>query len=319
MKGANLRTKIQITFEEAVFGCSKEIELNVKETCKTCQGTGKVIKEKCTDCHGRGYISMKKRYSVDIPAGINNGQAIRMPGLGEPGSNGGPRGDVLVEIIVGQPQNQLPQVQQSQVQQPQPQQSQIQQPQPTFMQKMEAKADKVQEFLRNGSPQGNSGIKGDGVSLQDEDGFGSVCSVCGQPMIGFGRFGGYCVSCKSWNYDRAAYQEKLTAYGAAAESLFVLAAYPNTHCRCRGEDYTGVLFVMPSAMILKAQNGKRLQIPYADISAVSATKGVNQQLVILVRGDDTQPLSYNIDLKGCSYDGANGEDFLRIRQLIQDR
>lgn len=44
---------------------------------------------------------MKKRYAVDIPAGIDNGQSTRMPGLGEPGVNGGPRGDVLVEVIVG--------------------------------------------------------------------------------------------------------------------------------------------------------------------------------------------------------------------------
>ena len=143
MKGANLRTSVRITFEEAVFGCKKEIELTVKETCKTCngsgakpgtspetcskcggkgqvvftqqsffgtvrnvqacpdcQGTGKVIKEKCADCRGTGYIPMKKRYSVDIPAGIDNGQSTRMPGLGEPGTNGGPRGDVLVEVIV---------------------------------------------------------------------------------------------------------------------------------------------------------------------------------------------------------------------------
>lgn len=144
MKGANLRTSVRISFEEAVFGCKKEIELNVKETCKTCngsgakpgtspetcskcggkgqvvftqqsffgtvrnvqtcpdcQGTGKVIREKCPDCHGTGYIPMKKRYSVDIPAGIDNGQSTRMPGLGEPGVNGGPRGDVLIEVIVG--------------------------------------------------------------------------------------------------------------------------------------------------------------------------------------------------------------------------
>ena len=144
MKGANLRTSVRITFEEAVFGCKKEIELTVKETCKTCkgtgakpgtspetctkcggkgqvvftqqsffgtvrnvqacpecQGTGKVIKEKCSDCRGTGYIPMRKRYSVDIPAGIDNGQSTRMPGLGEPGINGGPRGDVLVEVIVG--------------------------------------------------------------------------------------------------------------------------------------------------------------------------------------------------------------------------
>ena len=118
MKGANLRTSVRITFEEAVFGCKKEIELNVKETCKTCsgsgakpgtspetcpdcQGSGKIIKERCVDCRGTGYIAMKKRYSVDIPAGIDNGQSTRMPGLGEPGINGGPRGDVLIEVIVG--------------------------------------------------------------------------------------------------------------------------------------------------------------------------------------------------------------------------
>jgi len=144
MKGANLRTSVRISFEEAVFGCKKEIELNVKEICKTCngsgakpgtspetcskcggkgqvvftsqslfgtvrnvqtcpdcQGSGKVIKEKCADCRGTGYITMKKRYSVDIPAGIDNGQSTRMPGLGEPGINGGSRGDVLIEVIVG--------------------------------------------------------------------------------------------------------------------------------------------------------------------------------------------------------------------------
>lgn len=144
MKGANLRTSIRITFEEAVFGCEKEIELTVKETCKTCkgsgakpgtspetcskcggkgqvvftsqsffgtvrnvqacpdcQGTGKIIREKCVDCRGTGYVPMKKRYAVDIPAGIDNGQCKRLPGLGEPGTNGGARGDVLVEVVVG--------------------------------------------------------------------------------------------------------------------------------------------------------------------------------------------------------------------------
>lgn len=144
MKGANLRTSVRITFEEAVFGCEKEIELTVKETCKTCngsgakpgtspetcskcggkgqvvftsqsffgtvrnvqacpdcQGTGKIIREKCVDCRGTGYVPMKKRYAVDIPAGIDNGQCKRLPGLGEPGTNGGARGDVLVEVVVG--------------------------------------------------------------------------------------------------------------------------------------------------------------------------------------------------------------------------
>lgn len=145
MKGANLRTSVRITFEEAVFGTEKEIELTVKEECKTCHGTGakpgtspetcpkcggkgqvvftqqsffgtvrnvqacpdcggtgKIIKEKCTDCHGSGFVPMKKRFAVTIPAGIDNGQCKRLVGQGEPGINGGPRGDVLVEVIVGQ-------------------------------------------------------------------------------------------------------------------------------------------------------------------------------------------------------------------------
>lgn len=145
MKGANLRTSVRITFEEAVFGTEKEIELTVKEECKTCHGTGakpgtspetcpkcggkgqvvftqqsffgtvrnvqacpdcggtgKIIKKKCTDCHGSGFVPMKKRFAVTIPAGIDSGQCKRLAGQGEPGINGGPRGDVLVEVIVGQ-------------------------------------------------------------------------------------------------------------------------------------------------------------------------------------------------------------------------
>ena len=62
---------------------------------------GKVIKDKCTDCRGTGYVPMKKRFAVTIPAGIDNGQCKRLAGQGEPGTNGGPRGDVLVEVIVG--------------------------------------------------------------------------------------------------------------------------------------------------------------------------------------------------------------------------
>ena len=144
MKGANIRTSVRLTFEEAVFGCEKEIEVNVKEDCKSCKGTGakagtqpeecktcggkgqvvrtrqsvlgmmrsveacpdchgtgKIIREKCPDCRGTGYIPIKKRYSVTVPAGIDNGQAINMSGLGEPGTMGGPRGDLRVEAIVG--------------------------------------------------------------------------------------------------------------------------------------------------------------------------------------------------------------------------
>ncbi len=144
MKGNTLYTTVRISFEEAVFGCEKEIELTVKETCKTCngsgakpgtgpetcpkcggkgqvvftqqsffgtvrnvqpcpdcKGSGKIIRDKCPDCRGTGYVAMQKRYAVKIKAGIDNGQVILMPGLGDPGVNGGPRGDVKVEVSVG--------------------------------------------------------------------------------------------------------------------------------------------------------------------------------------------------------------------------
>ncbi|MCD7835018.1 MAG: molecular chaperone DnaJ [Lachnospiraceae bacterium] len=143
MQGANVRTSVRITFEEAVFGCEKEIELNLKDECTTCHGTGakpgtspetcpkcggrgqvvfsqqslfgtvqnvqtcpechgsgKIVKEKCPNCYGTGYTSSKKKIKVSIPAGIDNGQSIRIREKGEPGSNGGPRGDLLVEVLV---------------------------------------------------------------------------------------------------------------------------------------------------------------------------------------------------------------------------
>ena len=142
-KGANVRANVRITFEEAVFGCEKEIELTLKDsctkcngtgakpgsnvttcgkcggngqvvmtqqslfgmvrnvtTCPDCKGSGKIIKEKCPDCYGTGYVSNRKKIQVTIPAGIDDGQSIRIRGKGEPGTNGGERGDLLVEVIV---------------------------------------------------------------------------------------------------------------------------------------------------------------------------------------------------------------------------
>lgn len=143
MQGANLRTSVRITFEEAVFGTEKEMELTLKDeceschgtgakagtsadtcpkcggkgqvvytqqslfgmvrnvqTCPDCKGTGKIIRDKCPNCYGTGYISSKKKIKVSIPAGIDSGQSVRIRGKGEPGVNGGPRGDLLVEVEV---------------------------------------------------------------------------------------------------------------------------------------------------------------------------------------------------------------------------
>jgi molecular chaperone DnaJ len=143
-QGANVRAGIRITFEEAISGCEKELDVNLKDECTTChgtgakpgtspttcstcggsgqvvrnqqslfgmvqsvqtcpdcRGTGKIIKEKCSVCGGSGYTSSRKKIQVSIPAGIDNGQSIRIRGKGEPGVNGGPRGDMLVEVSVG--------------------------------------------------------------------------------------------------------------------------------------------------------------------------------------------------------------------------
>ena len=143
MKGMNIRKGIRITFEEAVFGCEKEIDIILKDPCEKCHGTGAkpgtspetcprcggkgqvvytsqsffgtvqnvqtcpdchgsgtIIKDKCPDCAGTGYVSNKKTIQVSIPAGIDNGQSVRIRDKGEPGTNGGPRGDLLVEVTV---------------------------------------------------------------------------------------------------------------------------------------------------------------------------------------------------------------------------
>ncbi len=143
MKGMNVRKSVRITFEEAVFGCEKELDVVLKDpcpkcngtgakpgtspetcpkcggkgqvvytqqsffgtvqnvqTCPQCSGTGKIVREKCSDCQGTGYVSNRKKIAVTIPAGIDNGQSIRIREKGEPGTNGGPRGDLLVEVSV---------------------------------------------------------------------------------------------------------------------------------------------------------------------------------------------------------------------------
>lgn len=142
-RGANVRASVRITFEEAVFGCEKELELNLKDPCKKCNGTGakpgtspvtcgkcggngqivmtqqslfgmvrnvttcpdckgkgKIVKEKCPDCYGTGFVASRKKIQVSVPAGIDDGQSIRIRGKGEPGTNGGERGDLLVEVNV---------------------------------------------------------------------------------------------------------------------------------------------------------------------------------------------------------------------------
>lgn len=143
MQGDDLRYSMTITFEEAAFGCKKEISYRREEKCsacggtgakpgsetKTCQkckgsgqirvqqntvfgsmmstrpcdvcgGTGKIIDQPCDSCHGDGRTSKLMKVSVTVPAGIDNGQTIRIAGKGSAGYNGGPDGDLLVSIRV---------------------------------------------------------------------------------------------------------------------------------------------------------------------------------------------------------------------------
>ena len=140
-RGADIRQIIEITFEEAAFGCKKQIVLNKQEDCEVCHGTGarpgtspvtctrcdgsgqvttqtrtplgymrnvttcpechgsgKIIKEPCQNCRGTGKVRRQRTIEVDIPQGINDGQTMQISGGGEPGTKGGPTGDLLLTI-----------------------------------------------------------------------------------------------------------------------------------------------------------------------------------------------------------------------------
>lgn len=71
---------------------------SVQQTCPHCRGTGKIIPDPCTSCHGQGKLKKQKTLEVKIPGGIDDGMRIRSTGNGEPGTNGGPPGDLYIEI-----------------------------------------------------------------------------------------------------------------------------------------------------------------------------------------------------------------------------
>jgi len=71
---------------------------SVQQTCPHCRGNGKTITDPCGTCHGQGKVKRQKTLEVKIPAGIDDGMRIRSAGNGEPGTNGGPPGDLFIEI-----------------------------------------------------------------------------------------------------------------------------------------------------------------------------------------------------------------------------
>ena len=138
-RGADLRYDMTLTFEEASAGVSTKIKLPKQElcaachgtgaktgtgastcqtcggrgqlayqqgfftitrTCPSCQGAGQIIKERCPDCRGQGRIERDKTIDLRIPAGVDTGTRLRVPGEGEAGANGGPSGDLYVVLDV---------------------------------------------------------------------------------------------------------------------------------------------------------------------------------------------------------------------------
>ena len=142
-RGESLNATVNISFEEAAFGCRKEVTVGRVEQCpdckgtgcapgttpeicpdcngtgsvrtnqrtpfgmvqssspcSKCRGTGKIIHQPCKTCRGMGKIRRQHKLSVDIPAGIDDGQTFAVSGAGNAGTNGGPAGDLLVTVLV---------------------------------------------------------------------------------------------------------------------------------------------------------------------------------------------------------------------------
>jgi len=138
-RGADLRYRLDLDLEDAVAGTETEIRIpsivecdacdgsgaapgsrpqpcptchghgdvriqqgffSIQQTCPRCHGTGKVVSDPCATCHGEGRVQREKNLSVKIPAGVDTGDRIRLAGEGEAGRNGGPPGDLYVEVNI---------------------------------------------------------------------------------------------------------------------------------------------------------------------------------------------------------------------------
>lgn len=142
-KGRDIRANIDLTFEEAAFGCKKDVrvsrlencadcsgsgakkgtspesctrcggrgqvrsvqntpfgQIQTNTTCPECRGKGTIIKERCTACQGAGKSRLSDKISINIPAGVDSGQSLRVRGKGDAGDNGGPNGDLYVGVNI---------------------------------------------------------------------------------------------------------------------------------------------------------------------------------------------------------------------------
>lgn len=103
-RGDNVNLKLTISLREAAFGTEAQLELGIPKTCTQCHGQGIVSSgggvRTCPTCGGRGQVNQLENLKAKVPAGIKDGQKIRLKGKGAPGENGGPSGDLLVEVTV---------------------------------------------------------------------------------------------------------------------------------------------------------------------------------------------------------------------------
>ncbi|MBR5449471.1 MAG: molecular chaperone DnaJ [Clostridia bacterium] len=143
VEGDDVLARVTLEFEEAAFGCKKEVNfarveacgdcgstgaakgtkpetcstcrgrgyvtvqqqtlfgtMQSQRSCQSCHGTGKIVKTPCKNCNGKGYVRINKKLDVSIPAGVDNMQRVVLRGQGSAGRNGGPSGDLIIEVRV---------------------------------------------------------------------------------------------------------------------------------------------------------------------------------------------------------------------------
>ena len=98
--GDNIEQPVEVTLQEAYTGGARTYNIQATETCAFCRGTGEVADKTCANCNGQGQLARSKRIQVKIPPGVENGSRIRVAGEGQPGTGGGPRGDLYLVITV---------------------------------------------------------------------------------------------------------------------------------------------------------------------------------------------------------------------------
>jgi len=97
-RGNDLETSIDLSLEDAYRGGTKQVNLQIEETCPTCGGSGVLQGSLCPTCHGTGRLISNRKLEVTIPKGVREGQRIRLAGQGAAGTNGGPSGDLYLIV-----------------------------------------------------------------------------------------------------------------------------------------------------------------------------------------------------------------------------